>query len=86
MTTWLRTVTYSILSYPIATEHPKLREENPMPKSNAPRPRIRPVITLKPERYQPTKAVLEEDVSIPTTPERLAKVVGRKVIVRREKK
>ena len=57
-----------------------------MAKSNAPRRPIRPVITLKPERYQPTKAELEEDVSIQTTPERLAKVVGRKVIVRREKK
>ena len=55
-----------------------------MAKSNA--PRIRPVITLKQERYQPTKAELEEDVSIPTTPERLAKIVGRKVTVRREKK
>ena len=57
-----------------------------MPKSNAPRSRIRPVITLKPERYQPTKKELEEDVSIPTTPERLAQIVGRKVTVRREKK
>ena len=57
-----------------------------MPKSNSSRRPIRPVITLKAERYQPTNAELEEDVSIPTTPERLAKVVGRKVIVRREKK
>jgi len=55
-----------------------------MPKSNRSRPR--PVVVLKPERYQPTKAELEEDVSIPTTPERLAKIVGRKVKVRREKK
>ena len=45
-----------------------------------------PVVVLKPERYQPTKAELEEDVSIPTTPERLAKALGRKVTVRREKK
>lgn len=57
-----------------------------MPKSKSSRPPIRPVITLRSERYQPTKAELEEDVSIPTTPERLAKIVGRKVTVRREKK
>ena len=57
-----------------------------MPKSNSSRRPIRPVITLKPERYQPTKAELDEDISIPTTPERLAKIVGRKVTVRREKK
>ena len=50
----------------------------------SPKP-IRPVVILKSERYQPTKAELEADVSIPTTPERLAKMVGRKVIVRREK-
>ena len=55
-----------------------------MPKSKP--PSIRPVITLKPERYQPTKAELEEDVSIPITPEKLAKALGRKVIVRRDKK
>ena len=55
-----------------------------MPKSKSSRPR--PVVVLKPERYQPTKAELEEDVSIPTTPKRLAKILGRKVTVRRENK
>lgn len=57
-----------------------------MPKPKSPRPPIRPVIILKPERYQPTMAELEADVSIPTMPEKLAKAVGHKVIVRREMK
>lgn len=42
----------------------------------------RPVVKVKPHKYQPSKAELEADVCIPTTPENLAKSVLRQVTVR----
>lgn len=48
-----------------------------MPKRKARKPV--PVVRLKSNRYQPTKAELEEEISIPTTPKRLAKAVVRDV-------
>ena len=35
--------------------------------------RKRPEVEVKPSTYQPSKAELEADLSIPTTPERLAR-------------
>ena len=42
------------------------------------------LVELKPSDYQPTKAELEADVTIDTTPERLADYVLRQVTVRRK--
>ena len=42
----------------------------------------KPVVRLKPVTYQPAKAELEEDVSIDTTPENLAKVALRPVTIK----
>ena len=39
----------------------------------------RPTLKVKPRSYQPTKAELEEDLSVPTTPEHLAKCITRTV-------
>lgn len=39
----------------------------------------RPVLKVKPRRYQPTKAELEEDMSIDATPDELAAAVLRPV-------
>ena len=44
------------------------------------------LVEIKPSSYQPTKAELEADVSIPTTPERLARCITRQVTVRVVKK
>lgn len=38
-----------------------------------------PTVRVKRSSYQPSKAEVEEKVKIPTTPERLAKALGRKV-------
>lgn len=38
-----------------------------------------PTVRLKRSTYQPSKEELEEEVHIPTTPEKLAKALGRKV-------
>ena len=43
-----------------------------------------PIVELKPQDYQPTKAELEADATIDTTPERLADYVLRQVAVRRK--
>ena len=43
-----------------------------------------PTVRLKSNRYQPTKAELEEEVRIPTTPQRLAKAVVRTVKIKHE--
>lgn len=43
-----------------------------------------PTVRVKSSRYQPSKAELEEEVRIPTTPERLAKAVVRSVKIERE--
>ena len=43
-----------------------------------------PTVRIKSSRYQPTKEELEEEVQIPTTPERLAKALGRKVNIKYE--
>ena len=47
--------------------------------------KTKPVVTLKPDRYQPTKAEMEKDITVPVSPERLAKAAVRDVTVRREK-
>lgn len=39
----------------------------------------KPTLKVKPRSYQPTKAELEEDLSVPTTPERLAKCITKSV-------
>lgn len=41
-------------------------------------------VRIKSSRYQPSKKELEEEVRIPTTPERLAKALGRKVDIEYE--
>ena len=41
-----------------------------------------PIVEVMPYSYQPSKAELEAGVSIPTTPEKLAKAVLRNVTVR----
>ena len=38
-------------------------------------------VTVKPSSYQPSKAELEEDVSVDATPEALADCIGRTVAV-----
>ena len=43
-----------------------------------------PTVRLKSSRYQPSKAELEEEVRIPTTPKRLAKAVVRTVKIKHE--
>jgi len=42
----------------------------------------KPVVEVKSHKYQPSKDELELDVSIPTTPENLAKSVLRQVTVK----
>ena len=42
----------------------------------------KPIVRLRPASYQPTRAELEEDMSIDTTPEELAKVAFRPVTVK----
>ena len=39
-----------------------------------PKPDPKPVVHLKPSSYQPSKAELEEDIRIDTTPETLRRV------------
>ena len=41
-------------------------------------------VRVKPSSYQPTKAELEEEVRIPTSPERLAKALGRQINIEYE--
>ena len=43
--------------------------------------RAKPVVEVEPYSYQPSRAELREDMSIPTTPEELAKAVVRDVEV-----
>ena len=43
-----------------------------------------PTVRIKSSRYQPSKKELEEEVRIPTTPEKLAKALGRKVNIKYE--
>ena len=63
-----------------------------MPKSKPPnKPKLqrapKPVVEVEPYSYQPSRAELREDMSIPTTPEELAKAVVRDVtVVTRSKK
>ena len=42
----------------------------------------KPVVRLRPAKYQPTKAELEEDVGIDTTPEELARVALQPMTVK----
>ena len=42
----------------------------------------KPVVRLRPAKYQPTKAELEEDMSIDATPEELAQVAFRPVTIK----
>ena len=46
----------------------------------------KPVVEVKDTQYQPTKAELEEDIRINTSPEELLKAVVRDVKVRITKK
>ncbi len=43
-----------------------------------------PTLRIKRPTYNPTKAELEEEIHIPTTPEKLAKILGRKVNIEYE--
>ena len=45
----------------------------------------KPVVNIKHSSYQPSKAELEEDVSIDASPEDIARAVGRQVRVRHTK-
>ena len=38
-----------------------------------------PIVRLKPSSYQPTKAEMEEDISINATPGDIARALGRRV-------
>ena len=49
-------------------------------------PAARPVVTIKPATYQPSKAEIEEDVSVDATPEELAKAALRQVTIKVEVK
>ena len=42
----------------------------------------KPVVRVKPATYQPTKAELEEDMSVDTTPEKLARVALQPMTVK----
>ena len=42
-------------------------------------PAERAVVTLKPSNYEPSKAELEEDISVDVTPEELAEAATRPV-------
>ena len=42
----------------------------------------KPIVKLMHSSYQPSKAELEEDVSIDASPEEIARAVGRQVEVR----
>ena len=42
----------------------------------------KPVVRVRPATYQPSKAELEEDVSIDTTPEELARVALQPMTVK----
>ena len=59
-----------------------------MPKKRKPRKEqldgSPPTVRIKSSRYQPSKAELDEEIRIPTTPEKLAKAVGRKVKIEYE--
>lgn len=45
---------------------------------------LRATVRVKRSSYQPSKAELEEEVQIPTTPERLAKALGKQVNIEHE--
>ena len=47
--------------------------------------REKPVARLKPSRYQPSKAKLEDDISIDATPEELLRAVVRDVRIEIDK-
>ena len=61
-----------------------------MPKPKPPsksQPAPKPVVEVEPYSYQPSRAELREDMSIPATPEELAKAVVQDVkVVTRSKK
>ena len=40
-----------------------------------------PVVRLRPSSYKPTKAELDEDVSVDATPDEVARAITRKVTV-----
>ena len=44
--------------------------------------RDRPVVKLRPSSYKPTKAELEEDVSVDATPDEVARAITRTVTVK----
>ena len=43
--------------------------------------RDKPTVRVKPHTYQPSKAELEADVCIDTTPEALARKLGQQIVV-----
>ena len=45
-------------------------------------PDQRPVVTLRPSSYKPTKAELEDDVSVDATPAEVARAITRTVTVK----
>lgn len=61
-----------------------------MPKSkspNKPQRTPKPIVEVEPFSYQPSRAELREDMSIPATPEELAKAVVQDVtVVKRSRK
>ena len=45
------------------------------------RPAERPIVTIRPSNYEPSKAELEEDISVDVTPEELAEAATMPVEV-----
>ena len=56
-----------------------------MTPKRKPLKRGRPVTYVKPFSYQPSKAELEADARIPTTPVQLARVILQNVTIKPEK-
>lgn len=47
-------------------------------------PKDRPVVRVPPSNRYPTRRELDEDMRIPTTPEALARIMGRQVRIEHE--
>ena len=68
-----------------------MTHRSPKPAKRAPRtqpasvPRTRKTITVKPFAYQPSKAELDAEVGIASTPEDLARTILQPVTVKTEK-
>ena len=55
------------------------------PEKKERRPLRKPIVRVKPSAYQPSKAELEEDVSVKATPRQLAEAVLATVEVREDR-